>query len=116
MLFTQSLEYHDRKVKARDARWASGLMIPTLPRRQSAAVSHSNLKFAAGVQQIVCICSVTCKAYWQGDWSSLEGRCHVTVRLQTLFNKRTMWKRRIADSVRVAGGAAMKDFMRLVRC
>ncbi len=40
----------------------------------------------------------------------------MTVRLATLFNKRTMWKKRIADSVRAAGGAAMKDFMRLVWC
>ena len=38
----------------------------------------------------------------------------MTVHLDTLFSKRTMWKRRIAAGVKAAGAAAMKDLMRLV--
>jgi len=50
----------------------------------------------------------------QGDWSSLEGRCHVVVRLQAVFSRKTMWKRLIAQSVQAAGGRAMAELMQLV--
>ncbi len=55
-----------------------------------------------------------CWSATQGDWSSLEGRCHVVVRLQAVFSKKTMWKRLIAQSVQAAGGRAMAELMQLV--
>ena len=45
----------------------------------------------------------------QGDWCSEEGSCHVTVRLEAVFSKKTMWKKRISQSVQATGGRAGDD-------
>ena len=51
----------------------------------------------------------------QGDWCSEEGSCHVTVRLEAVFSKKTMWKKRISQSVQATGGRAMTALMHLAR-
>ena len=50
----------------------------------------------------------------QGDWSFEEGSCHVVVRLEAVFSKKTMWKKRISQSVQSSGGRAMTELMHLV--
>ena len=31
----------------------------------------------------------------QGDWNNPEGKCHVAIRLETQFSKKTMWRKAI---------------------
>ena len=31
----------------------------------------------------------------QGDWNNPEGKCHVSIRLETQFSKKTMWRKAI---------------------
>ena len=54
-------------------------------------------------------------SHTQGDWASEQGSCYVVVRLEAVFSKKTMWKKRISQSVQDTGGRATTELMHLVR-
>ena len=51
----------------------------------------------------------------QGGWDTEEGRCSVSISMETKFSKKTMWHKAIESGSKSANEKGMRDLMHMVR-